>query len=393
MTHVRIGLDEVASHFQELEDPRSPVNRRHPLVSVVVISLCAVLAGAEGPTGIRTWAEEKQNWLSGRLPLPHGLPSKDVFRRVLMALKPAAFQKCFAAWLQSLKQAALDANEDPQQPKDKQQPPVLAVDGKALRGSHDRNQGLGPLHLVSVWASELGLTLAQVATEEKSNEITAIPEVLKLADVSGAIITIDAAGTQTAIAKQIVDEGGDYVMALKENQKTLYRSVAEYVDRCLETNFAGVKVRRHTTEETHHGRRETRSYMQMPVPDDLPGCRRWKKLRTIGVVVRTTERDGREVHDVQYYLSSLALGVKQFARVVRSHWSIENTCHWSLDVTYREDANRTRQRSLSENLAWLRRFTLGLLKQHPGKGSLAMKRRRCGWNENYLLDVLTTATT
>jgi predicted transposase YbfD/YdcC len=381
---IRVGLDEVVARFEELEDPRSQINRRHPLSSVVVIAVMAVLAGAGGPTAIAQWAAMKEELLRKWLPLPHGVPRKDVFRRVLMMLKPDTFQACFAGWLQSLRAAAAQAAGASQ--------PVLAVDGKTLRRSHDRKRGLGALHSVSVWASELGLTLAQVATDEKSNEITAIPELLRLVDLSGAIITIDAMGTQTALARQIVDGGGDYVLALKGNQGTLHQAVIDYIDQHVDSDFAEAGARRHATREKGHGREETRTYIQMPAPQNLPGFARWKGLKTIGLVVLTCLRDGKETTDIRYYLSSLPLGVKRFARAVRAHWGIENSCHWSLDVTYREDESRIREQHLRENFAWLNRFTLSLLKQHPGRDSLAMKRRCCSWNDDFLAEVLTAQT-
>jgi predicted transposase YbfD/YdcC len=270
--------------------------------------------------------------------------------------------------------------------------PLLAVDGKTLRRSHARKQGLGPLHSVSVWATDFGLTLGQVACAEKSNEITAIPELLKLVHIHGAIITIDAMGTQTAIAEQIIDGQADYVLALKGNQGTLHQAVIDYVDQQLEHDFAGIGARRHVTKETGHGREEIRMYVQMPAPKTLPGFGRWKGLRTIGVAMLTCVRDGRETYEIRYFISSLAMGVKRFAHAVRGHWGIENTCHWSLDFTYREDESRIRNEHLRENFAWLNRFTLSLLKQHPGKLSLVMKRRSCGWNDNFMIQVLTGTT-
>jgi predicted transposase YbfD/YdcC len=376
-----IGLDEVIPHFEALEDPRSTVNLQHPLVSVVVIALMAVLAGASGPTAIAQWAVLKEEFLLKALPLPNGIPRKDVFRRVLTALKPAAFQACFANWLQSLRARAAAATGVER--------PVLAIDGKTARRSHDRKHGLGALHAVSVWAGEFGLSLGQVACAEKSNEITAIPELLKLVDLRGAIITIDAMGTQKAIAAQIIEGQADYVLALKGNQETLHQAVIDHIDEQWEDDFACVKARRHQTQETGHGRDETRSYIQIPVPEDLPGRELWKGLKSIGVVVSECVRDGKETVEVRYYISSLGVGVKRFAHAVRSHWSIENACHWSLDVTYREDESRIRDRHLRENFAWLNRFTLSLLKQHPGRDSIVMKRRSCGWNEDFLLEVLT----
>jgi predicted transposase YbfD/YdcC len=378
----RIGLDEIARYFEALEDPRSSVNRKHPLVSVVVIALMAVLAGANGPTAIAEWAAVKADFLREVLDLPHGIPGKDVFRRVLMGLKPAAFQACFAAWLQSLRATAAAAAGVEQ--------PVLAVDGKTARRSHDRSQGLSALHSVSVWASEFGLSLGQVACAEKSNEITAIPELLRLVDIHGAIITIDAMGTQKAIAAQIIDGGGDYVLALKGNQETLHQAVIEHIDEQLEGDLA--EACEHVTNEKGHGREEMRTYLQLPAPEDLPGKAQWKELKSIGVVTSCCLRDGKETVEVRYYISSLTVGVKRFAHAVRSHWGIENSCHWSLDITYREDESRIRDRHLRENFAWLRRITLSLLKQQQSRKSVAMKRNCCGWSEDFMLEVLTGAT-
>ena len=384
MANMRVQLDEVVGCFDGLEDPRSTVNRQHPLVSVVVIALMAVLAGAGGPTAIARWAALKQELLLKVLPLPNGVPRKDVFRRVLALLKPSAFQACFVNWLQSLRAQAAEASGIEQ--------PVLAVDGKTLRRSHDRSKGLGALHSVSVWASEFGLSLGQVACADKSNEITAIPELLRLVDIKGAIITIDAMGTQKAIAEDIIDLGADYVLALKGNQGTLHQQVIAYIDKQSQNDFADVNARRHTTKETGHGREETRSYIQMPVPDNLAGLEHWKGLKSIGAVASVCVRDGKETVELRYYISSLSVRVKQFAHAVRSHWGIENSCHWSLDVTFREDESRIRDEHIRENFAWLNRFTLSLLKQHPDRASIVMKRRSCGWNDDFLLQVLGIAT-
>jgi predicted transposase YbfD/YdcC len=378
----RIGLDEVVRHFEELEDPRCSINRKHPLVSVVVIAVMAVLAGASGPTAIARWAALKEEFLVTALDLPDGVPRKDVFRRVLRALRPAAFRACFVNWLGSLRAEAAAATGVEQ--------PVLAVDGKTARRSHDHNNGLGALHSVSVWASEFGLSLGQVACAEKSNEITAIPEVLRLVDLTGAIITIDAMGAQKAIAAQIVDGEGDYVLALKGNQESLHQAVIDYIDERLEGELEGAQE--HVTVEKGHGREETRTYLQLPAPEGLPGSGLWKALRTIAVVTSLCVRDGKETAEVRYYISSLAMDVKRLARAVRGHWGIENGCHWVLDVTYREDESRIREEALRENFAWLNRFTLSLLKQHPDRTSIAMKRRSCGWDEDYLLQVLNGST-
>jgi predicted transposase YbfD/YdcC len=378
----RFGLDEVVAHFQALEDPRSEINRKHPLASVLTIALIAVLAGASGPTAIAQWAAVKEEWLASVLPLPHGIPGKDVFRRVLMAIRPEAFRACFAAWVEALRDEAAATTGVER--------PTLAVDGKTLRRSHDRKKGLGALHAVSVWASEYGLSLGQVACDEKSNEITAIPELLRSVDVSGAVVTIDAMGCQKEIAGAVAAAKGDYVLALKDNQPTLRQAVIDHVLARWDDDFAGDEVGRRQAEGTGHGRRESRTYIQLGVPQDLPGFESWRGLRSIGVVVSENVRDGKSVDEARYFISSLPVepDAKTFAHAARSHWGVENGCHWTLDVTYREDESRIREEHLRENMAWLNRFSLSLLKQHPGRQSVAMKRRSCGWSDDYLLQVV-----
>ena len=375
----RTSLDEIVVHFQQLEDPRSTINQRHPLASVVVIALLAVLAGAGGPTAIARGAALKEGLLTQVLDLPHGVPRKDVFRRILMVLKPAAFQACFADWLRSLRAEAVAATGVEQ--------PVLAVDGKTSRRSHDRGKGLGALHAVSVWAGEYGLSLGQVTCDEKSNEITAIPELLRLVDINGAIITIDAMGTQKAIAEHVVQGGADYVLALKGNQGTLHQAVIESIDERLEGDLAGVQE--FVTTETNHGREATRTDLQLPAPEHLPGLLGWRGLKSIGLTTSCCLRDGKETIEVRYFISSLEVDVKRFAHAVRGHWGIENGCHWSLDMTFREDESRIRERHLAENFSWLNRFALSLLKQHPGRQSVVMKRRSCGWSDAFLMEVVT----
>lgn len=381
---VRVGVGEIVRHFEPLEDPRSTINQLHSLSSVVVIAIMAILANASGPTSIARWAKEKKTLLTSVLDLPNGVPGKDVFRRVLSLLKPECFQECFANWLCALKQKAT-AKTDVERP-------TFAIDGKTSRRSHDRKNGVGPLHAVSVWASEYGLSLGQVACADKSNEITAIPELLRLVDVAGAIVTIDAMGTQKAIAAQIIEHKADYVLALKGNQETLHDEVIAYIDEQLKDDFAKVAVRRLTTKNKGHGREETRFYYHMPVPGHLRDLKLWKGLKSIGIVVSVFVRNGKETSETRYYISSLPVGVKQFAHSVRSHWSIENTCHWCLDMTFRQDESRVRDQHARANLAWLDRLALSLLKQHPEADSIAMKRRRCAWNDNFMLEVRTGIT-
>ena len=372
---------DIAKYFEELPDPRCHINRRHQLSSVLVIAIMAILAGANGPTSIARWARTKSSFLGQCLPLPHGIPRKDVFRIVLSRLSPQLFQACFANWLQALKLSALENLEIER--------PIFGIDGKTHRRSHDHAHGLGALHSVSIWASELGLSLAQVACAEKSNEITAIPEVLQLIDITGAIITIDAMGCQTEIAKQIIEGKADYVLALKGNQEKLHNAVIDYINKHLDNDFADVKARQYIVTERLHGREETRTYTQIPVPRDLAMRANWLGLKTIGMAVRCYTKDGQEYSDVRYFISSLKMGVKEFGRAVRGHWGSENGCHWTLDMTFREDESRIRGPKIRENFAWLNRLALSLLKQHPEKMSIAMKRQTCGWDDNYLLQVPT----
>ncbi len=371
MASTRSKLDEIAASFATLEDPRSEINRRHPLPSVLVIAVLAVLAGAAGPTAIAGWAKPKADLLTGLLDLPRGIPGKDVFRRVLMTLKPAAFEAGFNAWIGRLRD---DATAETGVER-----PIIAIDGKSARRGHDEARDLDALHLVTAWAGEYGLALGQQACAEKSNEITAIPELLKKIDVRGGVVTIDAMGTRKAIAAAVVAGGADYVLALKGNQESLHRAVIEHFDEPLEGDLPATCEL--VTTGRGHGREEVRTYLQLSAPESLPGSGEWKGLKSVGLVTSRCLRDGKESIEVRYYLSSLAVDVDLFARAVRGHWAVEDSCHWSLDVTFREDDSRIRQRALGTNITWLYRFTLSLLKQHPERRqSLAMKRRACGWS-------------
>ena len=380
---LKVGDQEavnVVRFFDDLPDPRSEVNQLHRLGDVIVIAICAVIANADGPTAIAKWAKLNEVWLRRHLALPNGIPGKDTFRRVLSLLNPAAFQQCFQQWLDSLSVSGDDECDDAQH---------IAIDGKTLRRSHDKRNGLGPLHIVSAWASNCGITLGQVATEEKSNEITAIPELLEMIDFEDAIVTIDAAGCQKSIAAKIIEGKGDYVLALKANQSKLYDDVRLLLGCHIQDDFADCPVSRYIEIEKGHGRLEERRYYQITAPSYLHGRAAWKGLKTIGAAVRTYEENGVRKSDTRYYLCSLRRNGKQFANAVRNHWGIENTLHWSLDMTYREDDSRVRNRTFAENLSWLRRFTLSLIKQHPAKESNIMKRRMAGWSVDFLMQILT----
>jgi predicted transposase YbfD/YdcC len=376
-------LDEIVASFATLEDPRSEINRRHPLPSILVIAVLAVLAGAAGPTAIARWAKLKEDLLTSLLELPRGIPGKDVFRRVLMALKPEAFEAAFNAWIARLRDEAIAETGIER--------PIIALDGKTARRSHDVANDLGALHVVTAWAGEYGLALGQELCAEKSNEITAIPDLLKKIDVRGGVVTIDAMGAQKAIAQEIIRGKADYVLALKGNHEALHRAVLEHIDERLEGDLE--EAEEMTTTDRGHGREEQRTYLQLPVPEGLPGRGDWKGLKSVGVVTSRRVKGDQESIEVRYYLSSLPVDAKLFARAVRGHWSVENTCHWTLDVTFREDDSRVRQRVLGSNITWLYRFTLSILKQHPDRRqSLIMKRRGCGWSDKFLMEVIGALT-
>jgi predicted transposase YbfD/YdcC len=383
MASNRTKLDEIVASFSTLEDPRSHINRKHPLPSILVVAVLAVLAGAAGPTAIARWAELKKELLTGLLDLPNGIPGKDVFRRVLMLLRPAAFESAFNAWIARLRDDATAETGVDQ--------PIISLDGKSARRSHDAKNELGALHVVTAWAGEYGLALGQQVCEEKSNEITAIPELLRKIDVRGGIVTIDAMGAQKAIAEEVVRGQADYVLALKGNQESVHRAVIEHIDERLGGDLEGAQEL--TTSDRGHGREEERTYLQLPAPEDLPGREEWKALKSIGVVTSRRVKGDQESIEVRYYLCSLAVDVGLFARATRGHWSVENACHWSLDVTFREDDSRVRERMLGSNITWLYRFTLSILKQHPDRRmSLIMKRRGCGWSDTFLMEVIAGLT-
>ncbi|QDU93265.1 Transposase DDE domain protein [Lignipirellula cremea] len=378
MTEIQFdNVDSILTSFGELTDPRSHINRLHLFGDLLVISIMAVIAGADGPQAIGIWAKHHQTWLKKHLVLPHGVPSHDTFGRLLGLLKPAAFQKCFEAWIRSI--APLDKETDLNQ---------IAIDGKVLKRSHDRKRKLGPLWLVSAWSVDRSLSLGQLATDEKSNEITAIPELLENIEVQGAVVTIDAAGCQREIARKIIDGHGDYLLALKGNQGKLYEAVTDYILLHMENDFADIPARRFTETLHGHGRVDEITYYQMPVPKDLVNREKWPGLKTIGVAIRQSESGSKTSSDARFYIGSIALGVKKFARYVRGHWAIENTLHWCLDVTFREDENRVRERTTADNLAWLKRFALSMLKQQDDKYSIAMRRRVAGWDLDYLAKIL-----
>ncbi len=382
MTDPTVSLDSIVKHFESLPDPRHTRNRRHLLVDVITIAVCGVIVGCSGPTSIERWAKAKADWLEKLLSFQNGIPSRDCIRRVLSALKPEAFQACFQSWMMSLVS------------KDEETRSTIAIDGKTMRRSHDRSRGLGPLHLVSAWASEHGLSLGQVATEEKSNEITAIPELIDQIDVRGAIVTIDAMGCQKAIAKKIVDAKGDYVLAVKDNQPKLHEAIKDLFSDERQDDLLKMPHQQHQTSEKGHGRYDERCYVLAKIPRNASWKDAWPGATAVGMAVRITEKsDGTTDGDVRYFIASCYLSGKRFAQVVRGHWGIENSLHWVLDVTFDEDQSRTRERFAASNLSWLRRFAISMLKRHPSKHSIKGKSEMAGWNNEFLMQVLAAQGT
>jgi predicted transposase YbfD/YdcC len=373
-----VDVGSIGSYFESLSDPRHTRNRKHLLGDIAVIAVCGIICGCDGPTAIHRWAKHRESWLALHLALPNGIPSRDCIRRLLVALKPEAFQRCFQAWIADV--IATDADKSGR---------LVAIDGKTCRGSHDEAKGLGALHIVSAWASEEGIALGQVATDAKSNEITAIPQLLEQIELAGTLITIDAMGCQKNIVEQIVKGGGDCVIPVKDNQPKLMAAIQTFFLDHLERDLEDLRYRYHETLDDGHGRIDERSYYLTKIPRDFAPAKDWSWIKAIGYSVRITRHaDGTESDEVRYYLCTRYLAGKRFGEAVRGHWGIESM-HWVLDVNFREDDSRTRERTLGNNLSWLRRFAVTLLKRHPDKDSLRGKMISCSLNTDYLTQVLS----
>jgi predicted transposase YbfD/YdcC len=376
-----VDVGSIASYFECLSDPRHVRNRKHLLTDVVVIAVAAILCGCDGPTAMHRWATHQKDWLALHLALPNGIPSRDCIRRLLIALKPEAFQRCFQDWIAH----AIPAEDGTAKR-------LVSIDGKACRGSHDAGHNLGIIHIVSAWASEEGIALGQVATEDKSNEITAIPVLLEQIDLKDTIVTLDAMGCQKDIVEAIVAGCGDGVIAVKDNQPKLKAAIESFFQEQIDRNFEDLQYHHHETRDTGHGRIDERAYYLAKVPRDFAPAEDWPDVKAIGYALRVTQHaDGQETCEVRYYISTRYLSGKRFAEAVRSHWSIESM-HWVLDVTFREDDSRTRERTLGNNLSWLRRFAVTLLKRHPAKDSIRGKMLRCGYSTGFLAEVLALNT-
>jgi predicted transposase YbfD/YdcC len=364
----------VAKHFARLRDPRRNHCKRHLLIDIIVIALCAVLCGADDWQQIATFGQLRHAWLKTFLALPNGIPSHDTLERVFDRLDPQAFLGCFQRWVEELTHA-LGLKH-------------VAIDGKTLRHSGKAAMKLKPLHIVSAWATEHSLTLGQVAVDDKSNEITAIPQLLDLLDVHGALVTIDAMGCQKAIAHKVVTAGGDYVLSVKDNQPNLLADIQETITEALESGREGVAYQTYETTDKGHGREEARSYLIVTDLEKIRNRAEWAELKVIGMYTSTRNVAGKVSDETHYFIGSRSAGAQVYGNALRRHWGIENNLHWQLDVTFGEDANRVQRRHGAENLALLRRLALSLLKRHTGKGSMACKRLSAALDTAFLEEIL-----
>jgi predicted transposase YbfD/YdcC len=368
-------LQQFATHFEHLTDPRLERTRRHVLQDVLVIALCALIANANTWVDVERYGKTKLDFLRRFLELPNGIPSHDTFGRVFAKLDPAALLLCLQTWLSDLREQLGGKH--------------VAIDGKTLRGSHDGEARPNALHLVSAWATEARLFLGQLAVDQKSNEITAIPQLLELLDIEGDTVTIDALGCQKEIARTIVGKKANYVLQVKDNQPTLCEAISEAFIRFADDDYVEPSLRRLRTVDRDHGREEIREYFIADLPADLPGADGWTGLKSIGMVLRTRKEGGAVSEEVAFYITSLEAKVKAFARAVRGHWGIETTLHWSLDVTFSEDQSRVRKDRGPENLGMLRRLVVSILQQDTScKASLRGKRLIAGWDDETLLKIL-----
>jgi len=384
-THPKLSLIE---HFKDLADPRIDRTKEHDLIDVLIIAVCCLLCAGESFNDMEDFGKAKEEWFKGFLKLRHGIPSHDTFNRVFQALDPKQFLECFLRWTQSLREAI------PQE--------VVALDGKALRRAMNKSQT--PRYVVSAWAESNGLVLGQLKVDEKSNEITAVPELLRVLELAGCIVTVDAMGCQKKIAKEIIEADADYVLALKGNQEKVHQEVKSFLDASLEQQKQqrpkGALVPKEAaalksceTLEKDHGRIETRRYYQSDYLDWFADKDQWEGLRSVGMVESIRQIDGKSTLERRYYLSSLPVEVETFGRAVRGHWGVENKLHWVMDVCFREDQSRARQGYAAENLATLRRLALNLLKREKTKRrGIRGKQLNASWDHPYLLRLLGIPT-
>lgn len=361
--------------FAHVSDPRR-ANARHRLFDIVVIALCAVISGAEGWEDMEEYGQAQAEWFKEFLELPHGIPSHDTFRRVLARLKPDELTQCFVSWTEALRES-LDGD-------------IIAIDGKTLRRSFDHAASQGAIHMVSAWANAHRLVLGQLKVDDKSNEITAIPALLRMLELAGAIVTIDAMGCQKEIAKTITEQGADDVLALKDNHPTLHGEGELLFEDIKAERLDGITAARHTTVDADHGRLETRHYWITSDIECLGVKGSWANIASVGLVESHREVSGQVSIEQRFFLTSLPSDAVRFGQAVREHWGVENSLHWVLDVSFREDDCRIRQGHGAQNLAVLRHMALNLLRREVGhKRGIKARRKRAGWDRDYLFQVLT----
>lgn len=367
----------VADYFADLSDPRVECTKQHELIDLITIAICAVTCGADNWVAIETYGHAKRQWLQQFLKLPNGIPSHDTFARVFARIDPEQFQQCFLNWIKSI--SKITEGE------------VIAIDGKTLRHSYDQGADKGAIHMVSAWATASRLVLGQRQVEQKSNEITAIPELIKILDISGCIVTIDAMGCQKDIVKLISEKEGDYLITLKKNQSNLYKNVEQLFREAIATGFEGCNKSDYSTREESHGREEIRHYLMLSdIAQKIDPNQRWANLKSIGMVESVRTVNGKTTVETRYYISSLVGNAKLLGQSVRSHWGIENSLHWVLDVAFSEDDCRIRKDNAPQNFAVLRHIAVNLLGEEKSK-KLGMKNKQflAAMDNNYLAKVLT----
>jgi predicted transposase YbfD/YdcC len=368
----------ILDYFSVIKDPRVERTKRHKLIDIITITICAVISGADTYVEIEEYGKAKYQWLKSILELPNGIPSHDTFSRVFSRINPQEFQQCFLKWIESITQLT--------------QGEIIAIDGKTLRHSYDKNSGNSAIHMVSAWATKNSLTLGQIKVNKKSNEITAIPELLKVLCLNGCVVTIDAMGCQKEIVNQIINQGADYIIALKKNQDGLYNRVVELFKKVQkQSNTAYLHTSGNHFSESTHGREETRYYQVIHnVKDEIDPKDEWKNITSIiKFNYLRIEKNGKMTFEEFYYISSLSNDATKFAHDIRQHWKIENQLHWVLDVQFNEDDSRIRKDNSPENLAIVRHIALNLLNQEKTlKVGIKAKRHRAGWDNDYLLKVL-----
>jgi predicted transposase YbfD/YdcC len=369
-------LPTIKKFFRLLPDPRVKGRSRHLLVDVVVIAICAVIADCDDWSDIAQFGQQREAWFRRFLKLPHGIPSHDTFERVFAALNRRAFQRCCIQWFMAVGECLGLGH--------------IAIDGKTQRGSG--NDALRPLHVVSAWATAANLALGQVAVAQKSNEITAIPQLLDLLELHGALVTIDAMGCQKEIAQKIVERGGDYLLAVKGNQEKLLEDIQATVTKALDGELPLGVARQITTREEGHGRQEVRSYVVIEDVSGLRDRKSWPKVKVVGMCRRERTVNGKTTSEVHYFIGSRRMSARRYAEALRGHWSVENNMHWQLDVSLGEDQSRIQQRQAAENFNVLRKTALSFLKRHPAKKSIARKRKAAALSTAFLEEILAGLT-